>query len=113
MPFRIDLDNGQAHCHSLVPFEAAAHEGRPLIPPVYFTNPLQLFAILVVAAAALPLAAQRQGPAYPDTRRVDHIDVYHGTEVADPYRWLEQDVRESSEVEEWVAAENKVDVRLP
>ena len=80
-----------------------------MIPPFCFTNPLHLFAILVVAAAAtLPLAAQRQGPAYPDTRRVDHIDVYHGTEVADPYRWLEQDVRESSEVEEWVAAENKV-----
>ena len=80
-----------------------------MIPPICFTNQLQLFAILVVVVAAtLPLAAQRQGLTYPDTRRVDHIDVYHGKEVADPYRWLEQDVRESSEVEEWVAAENKV-----
>ena len=45
---------------------------------------------------------------YPKTRRVDHVDVYHGTEVADPYRWLEQDVRESKDVEAWVAEQNKV-----
>lgn len=51
---------------------------------------------------------QGQGPAYPETRRVDHVDVHHGTEVADPYRWLEQDVREAQEVVDWVEAENKV-----
>jgi prolyl oligopeptidase len=45
---------------------------------------------------------------YPPTRRVDHVDVYHGTKVADPYRWLEDDVRKSPEVAAWVAAENHV-----
>jgi prolyl oligopeptidase len=45
---------------------------------------------------------------YPETRRVDQVDEYHGVKVADPYRWLEADVRESSEVAEWVAAQNKV-----
>jgi prolyl oligopeptidase len=45
---------------------------------------------------------------YPATRRVDQIDTYHGVKVADPYRWLEADVRESSEVAAWVKAENKV-----
>jgi prolyl oligopeptidase len=39
---------------------------------------------------------------------VDHVDVYHGTRVADPYRWLEEDVRTSEEVAEWVAAQNAV-----
>jgi prolyl oligopeptidase len=45
---------------------------------------------------------------YPDTRRVDHVDVYHGTKVPDPYRWLEEDVRRSPEVRNWVTEENKV-----
>jgi len=46
--------------------------------------------------------------AYPETRTVGATDDYHGTEVADPYRWLEQDVRESAEVADWVAAQNAV-----
>ncbi len=45
---------------------------------------------------------------YPKTRRIDHVDNYHGTKVPDPYRWLEEDVRESKAVADWVAAENKV-----
>lgn len=45
---------------------------------------------------------------YPKTKRGDQVDVYHGTKVADPYRWLEADVRESKEVAAWVEAENKV-----
>ena len=45
---------------------------------------------------------------YPETRKVDVVDDYHGTLVADPYRWLEQDVRESEAVAEWVAAQNRV-----
>src|SRR5262249_50010692 len=45
---------------------------------------------------------------YPDTRKGDQVDDYHGTKVADPYRWLEEDVRKSKEAADWVAAENKV-----
>jgi prolyl oligopeptidase len=45
---------------------------------------------------------------YPKTKRVNHVDDYHGEQVADPYRWLEADVRTSKEVADWVAAENKV-----
>ena len=33
---------------------------------------------------------------YPDARRAEVVDDYHGTEVADPYRWLED--MESDEV---------------
>ncbi len=47
-------------------------------------------------------------PDYPETKTVDVVDNYHGTLVADPYRWLEDDVRESAEVEAWVNAQNAV-----
>ncbi len=43
---------------------------------------------------------------YPQTKKVDHTDNYHGTKVADPYRWLEND--NSAETAQWVEAENKV-----
>ncbi len=45
---------------------------------------------------------------YPQTRRVDHVDTYFGTKVEDPYRWLEDDVRNSPEVAEWVKVENRL-----
>lgn len=48
------------------------------------------------------------GLQYPQTRTVDHVDTYHGVEVPDPYRWLEQDVRESAEVADWVRQQNEV-----
>lgn len=43
---------------------------------------------------------------YPHTRKVNHTDDYHGTIVADPYRWLENDT--SDETKQWVAAQNEV-----
>ncbi|QJD77903.1 S9 family peptidase [Spirosoma rhododendri] len=51
--------------------------------------------------------AQSDSPIqYPKARRVEHTDTYHGTVVADPYRWLEDD--RSAETADWVKAENKV-----
>ena len=43
---------------------------------------------------------------YPVTKKVDQVDEYFGTPVADPYRWLEDD--NSEETAEWVIAENAV-----
>ncbi|WP_421134512.1 prolyl oligopeptidase family serine peptidase [Alteromonas sp. A079] len=43
---------------------------------------------------------------YPATRTVDQVDNYHGTEVSDPYRWLEAE--KTTEVAAWVSAQNSV-----
>jgi prolyl oligopeptidase len=45
---------------------------------------------------------------YPPAKKVDQVDVFHGVKVEDPYRWLEEDVRKSSEVRQWVDAEAKL-----
>lgn len=44
--------------------------------------------------------------AYPVSKKVDQTDNYHGTVVADPYRWLED--ANSAETKEWVDAQNRV-----
>ncbi|MCM8730802.1 prolyl oligopeptidase family protein [Hephaestia sp. GCM10023244] len=46
--------------------------------------------------------------AYPHTDREDVSDELFGIAIADPYRWLETDVRESDRVRAWVEAENAV-----
>lgn len=42
---------------------------------------------------------------YPETQKGDVVDTYFGTEVADPYRWLEDDY--SEETKAWVKDQNK------
>ncbi len=49
---------------------------------------------------------QAEALKYPETKKVDTVTNYFGTEVKDPYRWLEDD--KSKETEDWVKAENKV-----
>jgi prolyl oligopeptidase len=49
---------------------------------------------------------QKMNLSYPNTRKDDVADSYFGTQVADPYRWLEDDM--SSETKQWVKAENAV-----
>ena len=43
---------------------------------------------------------------YPETKKTETVDTYFGTEINDPYRWLEDD--KSSETASWVKEENKV-----
>src|SRR3569832_949488 len=69
---------------------------------------------LALIALAAPALAQTRSPkdmttiAYPATERGDTVDEQIGVKVADPYRWLENDVRTDPKVAAWVEAENKV-----
>jgi len=68
--------------------------------------------IFTVLGLSLGLAAcQNPKPApmtpdYPETAKVDTVDTYFGTEVPDPYRWLEND--RSDETGQWVKSQNAV-----
>jgi len=68
---------------------------------------LFLATCLAACSAEAPDASNTQID-YPESIMVEHVDNYHGTEVADPYRWLEDDVRESDAVKKWVDAQNEV-----
>jgi prolyl oligopeptidase len=53
-----------------------------------------------------PAPSHAQEARYLATRKIDHMDDYHGTKVADPYRWLEDET--SPETAAWVEAQNAV-----
>jgi prolyl oligopeptidase len=64
---------------------------------------LYLFVLLVALACT---REQKVTIVYPDTKKVDTVDVYFGTSVPDPYRWLENDTAKATA--DWVAAQNEV-----
>jgi prolyl oligopeptidase len=45
---------------------------------------------------------------YPETKQVDVVEERFGQTIADPYRWLENDVRNDKEVAAWVESQNRV-----
>jgi prolyl oligopeptidase len=60
----------------------------------------------VAIAAFVILAMQPAQLTYPPTAKGDVVDDYHGTRVADPYRWMED--LESPDVARWIKAQNDV-----
>ncbi|HUS87388.1 MAG TPA: prolyl oligopeptidase family serine peptidase [Bacteroidales bacterium] len=65
---------------------------------VYF-----VLALMLLVSCSGPV---KQTIEYPDTKKGDVVDTYFGTEVPDPFRWLEDDM--SDETAAWVKEQNKV-----
>jgi prolyl oligopeptidase len=71
-----------------------------------FLLPLAACAMKGAEPAETAEAAPRASIVYPATERQDLVETQFGVAVADPYRWLENDVREDPKVAAWVAQQN-------
>ncbi len=68
----------------------------------------RLFAVAAIATVSVSCmnGGKIELKEYPATERGDVVDNYFGTDVADPYRWLEDDSSEATAA--WVKAQNEV-----
>jgi prolyl oligopeptidase len=67
-----------------------------------------LYLLILSPALALSVSAQTtiKKMNYPVTKKDNTVDTYFGTEVKDPYRWLENDLADDTKA--WVSEQNKV-----
>lgn len=63
-------------------------------------------ALLLLPAMLGACAEGSPGVTYPETRRADIVEDHFGVAIADPYRWLEADMRRNPEVAAWVEAQD-------
>jgi prolyl oligopeptidase len=76
---------------------------------------MRSIAALFLLPLAVATASFAQPPAplvYPETARGDVVEEQFGERVADPYRWLENDVRQDPQVRAWVTAQNALSSRF-
>ncbi|MCZ8170645.1 MAG: hypothetical protein O9272_02790 [Brevundimonas sp.] len=70
-----------------------------------------LLAAVAFSLATTPVLGGTVNLTYPETRKLDLVEESFGEKVADPYRWLENDVRTDKEVADWVERQNAVTQR--
>ena len=73
---------------------------RPSVRPTGQDDPTPAHSRRTVGNKSMPSFT------YPPTRRSDQVDTYHGTQEADPYRWLEE--TDSKETQAWITSQNKL-----
>ncbi|HEV7902862.1 MAG TPA: prolyl oligopeptidase family serine peptidase [Pyrinomonadaceae bacterium] len=82
------------------------------------TSPVRLLIAFILLTQILPAAFAQKSNAdgaaentskphtYPAAKKVEQVDDYHGTKVADPYRWLED--LDTADTKAWVEAQNRL-----
>jgi len=70
----------------------------------YFS--IAMVALIAVGIAPVLLPEPKDQMQYPQSKRLDHVDSYHGVSVPDPYRWLEDE--NAPDTKAWVEEQNKV-----
>jgi prolyl oligopeptidase len=102
-------------CKDQVPIKhsgAANHPARqPALHPEHLFSLGRRIAQVCLALSVILLTSCGDTPQktelnYPETKTVEHTDLYFGQAVSDPYRWLEDDL--SDETADWVARQNEV-----
>src|SRR4051795_9603330 len=63
-----------------------------------------LVALAIIFAPAAAQTAKKL--VYPESKKVDQVDNYHGVKVSDPYRWLED--LDSADTTAWVNGQNSL-----
>jgi prolyl oligopeptidase len=63
-----------------------------------------LLGLAIILAPALAQTAKKI--VYPESKKLEQIDDYHGAKVADPYRWLEE--LDSADTRAWIEAQNQL-----
>jgi len=72
----------------------------------------KLFILIILTSLVFLPVCQKQGEQpqgkleYPVSKKVDQVDDFFGTQVADPYRWMEDD--QSADVKEWIEQQNNL-----
>src|SRR5687767_8045941 len=97
----------------LISMSAPDSSRPPRLAPRLLLVAAMLMAAMPAALAQKANAGATTAPddtskprAYPAAKKVAQVDDYHGTKVADPYRWLED--LDSPETKSWVEAQNRL-----
>ena len=71
---------------------------------------LSATALAIALLPEISTASENKGNTmtYPPTERTDTVDTHFGTTVADPYRWLEGDIRRDGKVEAWITKQKNL-----
>lgn len=76
------------------------------MPHSHRTRCIAAVAVVLLASRGVAQVQQSQHLAYPETKKVDTVNDFFGTKVADPYRWMEE--LNSADVADWVKRQNTV-----